>query len=164
MSPIDLWIFYVKDIIVRTRVIAALWYWLKIKDTQYHQRFRVKWVKENDAFMGFFHVCVKSMIKRNYILTLKVGEYWVQWMTKNRQEVVNYFSNQFKEPLRNRSQLDEVMFSFSFSIEESSCLTYPFMLFELDKAVALYDDNKIPRLDGFNFSFLKGFWHFLRVI
>lgn len=72
--------------------------------------------------MGFFHVYVKSMIKRNYILTLKMEEYWVQWMTKIRQEVVNYFSNQFKEPLRNRSQLDEVMFFFLFLLRKALIL------------------------------------------
>lgn len=41
----------------------------------------------------------------------------------------------------------------ALSTEESSSLDL-FMLFELVYAIVLYDDNKSPRSDGFNF-FLK---------
>lgn len=39
---------------------------------------------------------------RNSILTHKIGDVWVKWVSKICEEVVSYFLNHFSEPLVDR--------------------------------------------------------------
>lgn len=82
-----------------------------IKDSQCFQRSKAKQFKEGDVNYGVFEIC---------------------------QEVVNFFSSQFKKLLVYRSQLDGVSF-LSLSKESSTFLTSYILHFEIDMAVAFCD-------------------------
>lgn len=43
-------------------------------------------------------------------------------------------------------------------MKDNTNLTVPFLLFKIDRALALCDGNKIPDPDGFNLSLFKRFW------
>lgn len=68
------------------------------------------------------------------------------------QEVVNYFSHHFREPLLDRPRLDGIFFP-PISEEDCVSLMVPFHLSGIDRVVSLYDGNKSPDPDGFYFSF-----------
>lgn len=72
---------------------------------------------------------------RNSILTHKIGDVWVKWVSKICQEVVSYFLNHFSEPLVDRPQLDVASFSLLI-VEDNVTLYTPFTIIEIDKEVS----------------------------
>lgn len=78
-------------------MIVDLWSLLRIKDSQFFQRSRSKWLRECDYNFGYFHAPVKSRSRRNVILALKVIEVWIEGVFDIRHEVVNHFNEIFKE-------------------------------------------------------------------
>lgn len=141
----------------RSGVLVNMWSFLRIKDSQLVQRSRSKWFKEGDSSSDYFHASIKSIIRRNTILAFKVGEVWIEWVSDIRQEVVNHFTNIFRESNMDRPRLDDFIFC-TLLINGKLSLSGPFSLQELDRAVSQCDGNKILGLDGFNFSFLDFFF------
>lgn len=80
---------FVEEVGYRRKASSDLWSLLRTKDFNLFQRSRFKFLKEGDANIGLFHACIKNMNIRNPILTLTIGEYWVEGVAEIRQEVVN---------------------------------------------------------------------------
>lgn len=77
-------------------------------------------------------------------------------MVNIRREMVNYFSEQFKDLSLVSPKLSEVLF-LTLYVEDNQVLTSSFLIEELDEVVSQCDRNKILGPNGFNFSFFKRF-------
>lgn len=149
---VDLGVLSAWEIKTKFKAIADMWSLLKIKDSKLIQRSRSKWLKFRDANLRFYHGFVKSMSKRNAILALHADEVWIQGFFDIRQEVLNHFTEIFKEFDVNRPHLDGVV-SPSLSDDDNFSLFIPFSFQELDVAVSQCKRDKSLGHDGFNFSF-----------
>lgn len=69
-----------------------------------------KWLGENDNNFDYFHASVKSRGRRNATITLKVVEWWIEWVSEIMQEVVKHFIDIFKEYSFDRPRLNNVAF------------------------------------------------------
>lgn len=101
---------FIGEIEIRSKAIADLWSLLRTKDSQFLQRSSSKWLKEDGTNSVYFHASIKSMSIRNTILALKVGEAWIEGVSNIRCEVVNHFTESFKEPNVDWPRLDDVVF------------------------------------------------------
>lgn len=113
-----------------------------------------KWFKECDSNSIFFHTSIKSRSRRNVILSLKVGEVWLEGVSESRLIIFQRSS---------RSQISIDLFwmsqSFALSVENNLLLIVSFSSHELDIAITLCDGKKTYGLDDFSFSYLKRFWN-----
>lgn len=64
------------------------------------------------------------MSKMNVILYLKVGEGWIEGVSKTQQYVFFCFFNIFKEPLTYRHHLDEVVLHSLFDEDNLSVTVF----------------------------------------
>lgn len=81
---------------------------------------------------------------------------------KVKDEVLKFYQRRFLEVEEERPLLDGVRFNM-ISHEDNTFLMGKFSLEEVKGVVWEYDSNKCPRLDGFNFKFIKTFWDLLGV-
>lgn len=145
----------------RESVVAELWALLKNKKSLAYQRFRVRWLKEGDANSKYFHACVRSRITTNHIFALLVQDEWVQDAVGVKNAMVNYYTTHFSESIWERSRLDGIMFK-TISGQQNNYLVSNFEAGEIEDIISQCDGNKSPRPDGFNFSFYKACWSFLK--
>lgn len=131
----DLGVLSAWKIKTKFKAIADTWSLLKIKDSQLIQRSRSKWLKFRDSNLEFYHAFVKSMSRRNAILAMHANEVWIQGVFDIRREVLNNFTEIFKELDVDRPHLDGVVFP-SLSDDDNFSLFVPFSFQELDVAVS----------------------------
>ncbi|WJX67033.1 hypothetical protein P8452_51532 [Trifolium repens] len=146
---------------MRRKNFEELWHLLKSKESLIVQRSRARWLKEGDANTSYFHKCLRARGSSNSIKALQVGGVWVESPEEIRQATVDFFKHHFCLPLRLRPFLDGVEFPL-LSEAANLSLTLPFALEEIEVVVAESDGNKSPGPDGFNFNFVKQFWHLLK--
>lgn len=120
-------------------------------------------VEENwrDVNSKFFHKSVKLRSNNNSIRALQVDGGWVQTPEEIRGAVVEYFGRQVATTHWERPKLDGVAFDM-LSEDDNRGLIAPFTLEEIEKVVKDSDGNKSPGPDGFNFAFIKEFWHLIK--
>lgn len=141
-----------RDNDTKSKVIIDLWFIFRTKNSQLFQRSRSKWFKIGDTNLGYFHAFVKRMRRRNINIVHKVGEVLIKRVYYIRREVVNHFTEIFKEPNVNRCRLDCVVFH-SLLDKCNISLSAHFRLEELNYVVTQCDGKKFPHSDGFKSSF-----------
>ncbi|MCH79506.1 LINE-1 reverse transcriptase like [Trifolium medium] len=99
--------------------------------------------------------------KKEFHFLFESGERWLDSSTEIIEEVVNYFNLHFSSHPWVRPKLDGILFPM-LSEGENRLLSEPFSLDEIEEVVKRSDGNKSPGPDGFNFSFIKAFWHLLK--
>lgn len=88
----------IEEVAIMSIAIIDLSDMLKTKESQLFQRVKVKWFKKRDANSGYFHASIKSKSNKNSILALKVGDRWIEGVSKIRHVIFMYFTEKFKEP------------------------------------------------------------------
>ena len=131
------------------------------KDSMVVQRSRIKWIQECDANTSFFHMCLKSRMRRNGLRALKVNDMWVHTPVDVRRAVVEYFRNQVTSEVGERPRLDGVSFQ-RISEGKNTRLVMPFLSEEIEMVTKESEGNKSPGPDGFNFAFFKKFWNLMK--
>lgn len=116
----------IEELEAKSTTSLDLWSLLWIKYFHIFQRSRAKWLKDVDANTICLHACVKSMSKRNVILTLKPMDDWVEGVSKICQVIVDHFSTQFREPYYDHPRLNGVSV-YSFLEEDNASLTAHFL-------------------------------------
>lgn len=77
-----------------------------------------------------------------------------------KEEMKRYFEAKFKESTLERPRLEHLTTSRLRS-EDATVLENSFSKEEIKEVIWEFDDNKSPRLDGYNFNFICKFWHVL---
>uniref|UniRef100_A0A251UDF3 Putative RNA-directed DNA polymerase, eukaryota, Reverse transcriptase zinc-binding domain protein n=1 Tax=Helianthus annuus TaxID=4232 RepID=A0A251UDF3_HELAN len=122
------------------------------------QRARTKWALDGDENSKFFHAHVNARKAVNGIPGLIIGSRWVDKPVQVKLEVLKFFRNRFSEVVVNRP--DWVSHGLrQLSDTEKESLVMPFSLSEIKCALKECGDDKAPGPDGFNFKFIKVFWH-----
>jgi hypothetical protein len=62
----------------RKEKFVLMWKLLRNREALLFQRSRSKWASEGDANTKFFHHCIKTRAKRNFISAIRVEEEWVE--------------------------------------------------------------------------------------
>lgn len=78
-----------------------------------------------------------------------------------RRVVMEYFTNHVAASGWERPTLDGVPFAM-LNEEDNLGLVAPFSSKEIEEIVKDSDGDKSPGPDGFNFAFVKRFWHLIK--
>jgi hypothetical protein len=149
------------DVVLRKNLFAQMWHIKISKESVLAQRLRSKWLKEGDENSRYFHACINSRGKKNFIRALRVDDEWMESPSLIRNETVAYFTNLFASDLWARPKLDGILFP-TLDVDENQKLVHPFRLDEIEKVVMESDGNKSPGSDGFNFAFIKAMWNLIK--
>ncbi|CAN6543407.1 unnamed protein product [Malus baccata var. baccata] len=125
----------------------------------WHQRSRVKWLREGDLNTKFFHQSTLQRRRRNLILKLKVDDgQWVEHPSWVRQMVEDHFQNLFTsgEPRHWGALLDYVPPGITEDMNRD--LIAPMSDEEIKAAVMNMGRLKAPEPDGFQVIFYQSFW------
>ncbi|MCI15671.1 RNA-directed DNA polymerase (Reverse transcriptase) [Trifolium medium] len=114
----------------RKLLFAELWHLKKSKESMIIQRSKAKWLQEGDVNSRYFHACIKSRRKHNYIQALQTNEGWAENATGIRQVIVPFFKNHFSIVLWLRPRLDGILFLL-LTGDDNFALTRPFQMNEI---------------------------------
>jgi hypothetical protein len=150
-----------EDVELRKNLFAQMWHLKISKASVLAQRSRSKWLKEGDKNSRYFHACINSRGKKNFIRALRVGDEWLETPSLIRNATVEYFTNHFAADHWARPKLDGIEF-LSLGDEENMGLILPFSMEEIETVVMESDSNKSLGPDGFNFAFIKTLWSLIK--
>jgi hypothetical protein len=145
------------DVVLRKNLFAQFWHLKTNKESVLSQRSRIRWLKYGNENSRYFHACLKSSGKRNFIRALRVGEVWCETPLSIRNAIVEYFSLHFAADHWSTPKLDGIVFPL-LGEDENRELIIPFSLEEIEIVVMESDGNKSPGSDEFNFAFVKAMW------
>ncbi|MCI27851.1 transposon TX1 putative protein, partial [Trifolium medium] len=121
----------------------------------------MRWLQEGDENSRYFHACINSRSKKNFIRALRVGEDWCETPSSIRNAIVEYFKQHFASAHWPRPNLNGIAFP-SLMDDDNSWLVLPFGMDEIETVVNECDGNKSPGPDGFNFAFVKALWSVIK--
>jgi hypothetical protein len=131
------------EVLHRKNMFLEMWHLRTTKESTLSQRSRQNWLKEGDSNTRYFHACINSRGKRNFISALRVGEDWLETPVSITQAVVEYFKEKFNTVVWSRPRIDGVVFP-SLLDSENQWLTRPFAMMEIENVVKDCDGNKSP--------------------
>lgn len=146
---------------LRCSTKAEFWRLSKLSETLWKQKSRVKWLKLGDRNTRFFQVTANNRFKRNLVGSVSVNGVMVEDPGMIKDAAVEFFGNNFKEERRIRPVLEGV---FTRKLESGVArhLEKQFEEKEILAALKGCCSFKAPGPDGFNFSFVKKGWDFLK--
>jgi hypothetical protein len=125
------------------------------------QKFRIKWLKEGDKCMKFFHLMTNSNKRYNTIDSLLINGSLSSNLAVIRDHAVNFYESMFAESMPWRPRLDDLDFE-SLSAGEASFLEAPFLEKEVKDVIFSMNGNKTPGSDGFSLAFFQACWDVLK--
>ncbi|GKV32368.1 hypothetical protein SLEP1_g40981 [Rubroshorea leprosula] len=149
------------EITQRQEGFQKMWDIMRRREVIWKQKLRSNWVRVGDANTRFFHRVANGRKAQNHITGLLRDGCWVEEPEQVKKEVYNYFSKLFQGDTWNRPKLCEVSFK-QISTEEKQWLERPFSIEEIEEGLQSCEGSKAPRLDGYNFNFLKFAWDSLK--
>lgn len=135
---------------------------MKDKESLLRQKSRQRWLVAGDANTSYFHACIKARRRKNQVVTIMVGDKWVEELEEIKNEVIKHYTNVFLEDDGIRPLLDGITFRQLGDLQNRN-LTAVFSVDEVEEAVLSCHGDKAPGPDGFNFSFIKIFWDVLKL-
>lgn len=145
----------------RRDLMAELWRVGNLHESLLCQKSRVKWLQEGDANTSFFHGVINWKRRSNSLKGLSLNGQWVEDPYVVKKEVKKFFESKFSESSDVCPNLDGVPFS-RITERDNVCLTAKFEIEEIKEAVWDCDGSKSPGPDGYNFRFIKEYWHLLK--
>jgi hypothetical protein len=98
----------VGDVERRKSLFAQMWHLKISKASILAQRSRSRWLKDGDENSRYFHACINSRGKKNFIRALRVGDEWFESPPLIRKATVDYFTLHFAADRWNRPKLGEL--------------------------------------------------------
>jgi hypothetical protein len=83
----------VGDVELRKNLFSQMWHCKLSKDSVLAQRSRMQWLREGDSNSRYFHACINSRGKKNFIRALRVGDAWCESPASIRNAVVMFFQS-----------------------------------------------------------------------
>ena len=99
--------------------------------------------------------------KTNYMCKICCGGRIFESPNEVKEKVVQFFEDFYKSDAGARPKLDDLSFP-SISSDKQTWLEREFEEEEVYRALDECDGDKAPGPDGFNFSFIKAGWEFLK--
>lgn len=143
---------------LKSTLLEDFWKVAKLNDSILFQKSRDRWIKEGDSNTKYFHNVINWRRRVNELRGLLIQGNWVDEPTIVKREVKSFFEDRFRVRTDFGLSLDGVPFN-SISRAERDSLTACFDLEEIKAAVWDCDGDRSPGQDGFNFRFIKFFWH-----
>lgn len=75
----------------RKELSSLFWQQVHAKESLIKQKARCKWIAEGDVNTRYFHACVRGRRRRNHLLALKKGDFWIKGVHEIKSEVKNHF-------------------------------------------------------------------------
>jgi hypothetical protein len=122
------------------------------EEISWKHKSRIKWLKEGDKCMKFFHLMANSNKRYNTIDSLLINGSLSSNPAAIRDHAVNFYKSIFAESMSWRPRLDDLDFE-SLSADEASSLEALFLEKEVKNVIFGMDGNKAPGPDGFSLAF-----------
>lgn len=118
----------------------------------------MKWARDGDENSSFFHGVINKRRVSNCTPGIMTNGVWVTKPNLIKREVFSFFRDKFVEEMEDRPNLvcDDLKM---ISSAEAESLVGPFTKKEIKEAAFECGSDKAPGPDGFNFRFIKRFWH-----
>ncbi|XP_022003858.1 uncharacterized protein LOC110901312 [Helianthus annuus] len=127
------------------------------KQMDARQKSRARWAIEGDENSAYYHNIINSNISNNRVNGLVIDGVWVTSPVEIKENFLEFFSNQFVEPMSSRPSIS--CHNLATLIEsEADTLVTPFSNLEIKKAIWDCLGDRAPGPDGFNFKFIKRNW------
>jgi len=130
-------------------------------DSLISQKARMNWLKYRDSCTKFYHSSIRWRRLRNELEGVEVGGQWCEEPCTVRIEAKKLFENRFKATNDLGVRLDAIE-SKMLTQEENLSLMAVFIEEEIKEAVWQCEGSKSPRMDGFNFNFIKKSWDYIK--
>ncbi|XP_057444081.1 uncharacterized protein LOC130736256 [Lotus japonicus] len=150
-----------EEVAKRKDLGAELWRLATLNESLLCQKARTSWIKEGDANTRFFHGMINWRRRGNSLFVLDLEGRWREDPSEIRLAVKDFFDQKYREVDWASPTLDGITFRHLFSAN-NNVLIAPFDIEEIREAVWDCDGDKSPRPDGYNFKFIKSFWHILK--
>lgn len=137
------------------------WATSKLAESMWKQKSRVRWVKLGDKNTRFFQIVANNRFRKSVMGSVKVEDRVVEDPKEIKLEAVRYFQAIFNEDQPYRATLGGV-FTRTLPQEIAVMLEQPFEEEEIFAAINGCNNFKAPGPDGFNFSFIKKAWSFMK--
>lgn len=93
---------------------------------------------------------------------VEIGGNWLEEVVEVKNDIFNHFRQHFQRGKFVRPHLAHDFARRKISAEDSGMLIAPFSKEEIKKSIWSCASSKSLGPDGFNFHFLKEFWHLLK--
>ncbi|XP_028115368.1 uncharacterized protein LOC114313203 [Camellia sinensis] len=144
----------------KKEVRSQVWNFSKRKESLWHKKSRMVWVKCGDKNTSFFHLMASSRQRKNMLdSVMKEVERLVD-PNRVKQSVCNHFERVFIEQWCSRPKLSSPFLSITFVQKES--LEATFTEQEVWTTIQDCDGNKTPRPDGFNMACIQKCWKIMK--
>lgn len=140
---------------------TEFWRLSRLTESMWRQNSRSTWLKLGDKNTRFFQVVANNRFRRNMVGSIKANGRVVENPMEIKEAAVEYFCTNFKEDLRSRPSLGGMIFR-KLSPIIASDLEKQFDEGEIVSAIKGCSSLKAPGPDGFNFSFVKKGWVFMK--
>lgn len=127
------------------------------EDIFWRQRSRVRWLKEGDKNMKYFHNMAFHCKNSNELYGLNINGSWSQDQVEIRKEVEDYYGNLYREDQFVCPSLDGMIFDRISGVNKSM-LERQFSEDEVWKVVSSMKGDKSLGSDGFSISFFQKCW------
>lgn len=144
----------------RNDALRRIWDLNRMEEISWRQKSRVNWLKEGDKNTRFFHRIASLRRRINFVGRIRKGNRILEIPQEVMEEVARFFETLYMDDFGARPKLEGLFFP-SISLEDRSLLERAFEE-EVLRALEEYGGDKAPGPDGFNFSFIKARWGFLK--
>lgn len=134
---------------------------LVMKEIEWEQKARIRWIQEGDRNTRFFHVMARHPKKINCVHEMTIGGQIVKENKDLRRESSGHFKNLYTADAVWRPPLDDMSFA-SLETMDRDWLTREFTEDEIRKCLIDCEGNKAPRPDGFNMKFFQQNWGIIK--
>lgn len=141
--------------------MSNIWNLDRMEEVAWRQKSRISWLKEGDKNTRFFHNMAKMRRRIDHIGNLRSSGRVIEKPEDIKEEIATFFDKLYRRNSFSRPKLDGVSFP-SISAEDKSWLEKEFEVEEVESALAEYGSEKATGPNGFNFSFIKAGWDFLK--
>lgn len=136
---------------------------LNLRNNLLPQKAKVKWLKDVDMNTKLFHRVINGHRKRDEIIGMKIDGVWCEDVKLVKEGIQSYFQKHYSKVTGHKSSLSESLFPIRLSTEDNSFLTAPFSQIKVKLNIENCDNSKRPGPNGFNYSFIKQYWHVIKV-
>jgi hypothetical protein len=133
------------------------------EEINWRQKSRMRWLKEGDKCIKFFHQVFKANRRNNSIKSLIVNGSPTLDPTIISDHIIGFYESFFAEPMGWRPRLDNLEFD-RLNVEEVSSLEEPFKENEVWEVVKGMDRDKALGPDRFTLVFFQDCWVWSRGI